>query len=127
MTHGATELTNALRAELTRAMRARDSAATGALRAALADLANAESVAIDHGAPAPAGDHHVAGSAPGLGAAEAPRHLLGEAEARDIVAQEVSARRASAVEFRAQGRTGEAADLARGADVLDAVLNSSHP
>ena len=124
MTHQAIDVTSALHAALVSSMSARDNAATGALRAALADLANAEAVQIEDGAAAVSDDQHIAGSSAGLGAAEVPRRSLSEAEARDIVEREVAARRISASQFRAQGRAKEASDLARGADVLEAALRS---
>jgi uncharacterized protein YqeY len=119
------DLAGQLRAALASSMRSGDKGATAALRAALADMANAEAVPVDSGAPGPAADEHFAGSSRGLGAAEAPRRPLSEAAARIIVEQEAAARRASALQFRAQGRIDEAADLARGARALGAALDPS--
>lgn len=119
-----TDLATALRTELTRSMRARDSVASAALRAALADLANAESIPIEHRGATPQGDQHFAGSSVGLGAAEAPRRFVGAEESRALVELEVVARRSAAVHLRAKGRKAEAAASEHGADVLEAVLRS---
>lgn len=67
-----------LRAALRTAMRERDAVATAALRSALGALGNA--TAVPAAAPASTGDEHFAGSAVGVGAAEAPRRTLTPAE-----------------------------------------------
>jgi len=125
VTQRETDLASLLRAALATSMRSGDRGATAALRAALAELANAEAVPTEMDASSGAGDEHFAGSSRGLGAAEAARRPLSEAAVRLIVEEEMAARRASALQFRAQGRSDEAADLARGASALYEALHSS--
>jgi uncharacterized protein len=98
--------------------------AVSAVRSALAALGNAQAV------PAPpatgASDSpHFAGAAAGLGAGEAERRRLGEAEARDIVRAEVAERQAAAREYDRRGLTDQAARLRREATVLAAGLEGA--
>jgi hypothetical protein len=58
----------------------------------------------------------------GLGAGEAQRRLLTEADADAIVRQEAAEREAAAGEYERGGRAAEAARLREGARALMAVL-----
>lgn len=107
-----------LRAGLRTAMRSRDAAATAALRSALGALGNATSVPVQ--APAPTGDEHFAGSAVGVGAAEAPRRTLTPAEEAAVVRAEISERETAAAQYG----PGAAADRLRAeAAVLKSYLD----
>jgi uncharacterized protein YqeY len=107
-----------MRAALRSAMRDRDPVATVALRSALGALGNATAVPV--AGAASGGDEFFAGSAPGAGAAEAPRRELTEAEARAVVAGEIAERRAAAEQYGAS----PAADRLRAeAGVLAAYLD----
>jgi uncharacterized protein YqeY len=96
-----------LRAGLLAAMRSRDEVATAALRSALGALGNATAVRVE--GQAPTGDEHFAGSAVGVGAAEAPRRTLTPAEETAVVRAEIAERLAAASEYG----PGPAADRLR--------------
>lgn len=109
-----------LRAGLRDAMRERDRAAVSALRSALAALDNAEAVPVADHSVVSAGGEHVASAAIGVGAAEAERAELSNAEIADILQREVDERRTAAREYSDAGRAdaaerleAEAAALAR--------------
>jgi uncharacterized protein len=113
-----------LRRDLVAALRARDQVAIAALRTALSTLGNAEAVPVP-AAPAstpPAGGPHIAGAAAGLGAAEAARRHVDEAEAGRIVRAEISERLAAAEQYERGGRADRAARLRHEAAVLIAAL-----
>jgi uncharacterized protein len=104
------------------ALKQRDAAAVSALRSALAAIGNAEAL------PAPAGQRggagrYVAGSIAGLGAAEASRRVLTEAEIGDIVISEIAERRAAAARYEQAGHADRADRLRREADALAAVAS----
>lgn len=109
-----------LRTGLREAMRARDAATVSAIRSALAALDNAEAVpVVGHNAVSAEGAH-VASAAIGVGAAEAERAELSDAEVADILQREVDERRTAAREYSDGGRAeaaerleAEAAALAR--------------
>ncbi|HEY6745351.1 MAG TPA: hypothetical protein VI357_06485 [Mycobacteriales bacterium] len=106
-----------LRAGLRAAMRERDPVATAALRSVLGALGNATAV------PSPpstaTGDQHFAGSAVGLGAAEAARRVLTPEEEAAVVRAEIAERLAAAAEYG----SGPAADRLRAeAAVLSSYL-----
>jgi len=110
---------------LREALRARDTGAVSALRSALAALDNAQAVPA---APAPvagASSPHFAGAAAGLGAGEAERRRLSEAQARDIVRAEVAERQAAAREYERRGHADQAGRLRREAAVLRAALDGA--
>lgn len=112
-----------LRRALPGAMKAREPATVAALRSALAAIENAE--AVVPGTPddqGPAASPHVAGSAVGVGAAEAPRRELSEEEVLELVTRERDERLASAAAYRAAGRDEAARDLEQEAAALDAFL-----
>jgi hypothetical protein len=106
-----------LRTALTAAMRARDTVAVSALRSAVAALDNATAVP-----PSPdsgPGSAHFAGSAVGVGAAEAPRRELTEAQAEALVRAEIADRLAAAETY---GAGAAAVRLRTEASHLAAIL-----
>lgn len=105
-----------LREALPVAMKARDRVAVAALRSALAAIGNAEAVEVD----SPAGA--IEASPVGVGAAEAVRRVLGDADVVEIVRGEVAAREASARAYEAAGRADRAELLRAEARVLSAYL-----
>lgn len=107
-----------LRDELKAALEARDHIAIAALRSALAAIDNAEAVAAHHPVTGTAGNEHVAGSAIGVGAAEAERRHLTEADLRSIVENEVRERSVAAKEYDQAGRGDLAERLRAEAEVL---------
>jgi hypothetical protein len=110
-----------LRRALGVALKARDAGAVSALRSAMSAIGNAE--AVDPvSRPAGTGSAHFAGTVAGLGAGEAQRRLLTEADADAIVRQEAAEREAAASEYERGGRAAEAARLREGARALIAVL-----
>ena len=108
---------------LREALRARDTVAGSAVRSALAALDNAQ--AVPAAPPASTGSPHFAGAAAGLGAGEAERRRLSEAEARGIVRAEVAERQAAALEYENSGHPDQAARLRREVAVLGAVLDGA--
>lgn len=109
-----------LRTGLREAMRARDAATVSAIRSALAALDNAEAVPVAGHNAVSAEGAHVASAAIGVGAAEAERAELSDAEVADILQREVDERRTAAREYSDAGRAeaaerleAEAAALAR--------------
>ncbi len=125
-----------LDAALRAALRARDQVARSALRSALAaidnatavpgDAASSEDAAVPHdqAAAAPAGSPHFAGAVAGLGAAEAERRRLAEADLEAIVRAEIAERLAAAAGYDQAGQSGAAARLRAEADVLRRVLSA---
>ncbi|MFE6920654.1 hypothetical protein ACFVAV_06370 [Nocardia sp. NPDC057663] len=106
-----------LRAALKPAMRARDHSAVSALRSALGAIDNAEAIdAVDVKAGA------LEDSAVGLGAAEARRRDLTEADIADIVRREIGERRDAAAEYDRLGATDRRDSLTAEADTLAALL-----
>src|SRR6476469_688077 len=83
-------------------------------------IGNAEAV-VPADRPAGTGSAHFAGTVAGVGAGEAQRRLLTEAEADAIVRQEAAEREAAAGEYERGGRAAEAARLREGARALMAV------
>lgn len=119
----ADDLTAVLRTGLREAMSAGDRPMVSAFRTALATLANAE--AVPSAEQSQTSEHrHVAGSVAGLGATEAARRVLSEAEQRDLIAAEVADLRRAA-DTRAQaGRAADADDLRRAAAALEGVIRA---
>jgi hypothetical protein len=110
-----------LRRALGVALKARDAGAVSALRSAMSAIGNAE--AVDPAArPGGTGSTHFAGTVAGVGAGEARRRLLTEADADAIVRQEAAEREAAAGEYERGGRAAEAARLREGVQALMAVL-----
>lgn len=119
-----TGLRQRLQVALHEALRARDRVATSALRSALAAIDNASAVPA---APAPAAGSagpHFAGAVPGLGAREAERRSLTEAETEQIVQAEVAERQAAAREYDQAGRAEAAGRLRQEAHVLLSVIDA---
>jgi uncharacterized protein len=120
-----------LRAALTTALSSRDMIAAAAIRSALGAIGNAEAVPVPDGSqPVPdgtqpvrarAGSEHVAGAAAGLGAAEAERRHLSEAEIAAIVLAEIAERRTAADQYDRLGRADQAERLRREAAILTSV------
>ncbi len=111
-----------LQAALRAALKQRDTAAISALRSALAAIGNAEAL------PAPAaqgggGGQYVAGSTAGLGATEASRRVLTDAEIAGIVTAEIAYRRAAAAAYEQAGHADRAGRLRREAAALAAVTS----
>lgn len=104
-----------LQAALRAAMKARDAAAVGPLRSALAAIDNAQAVdavvaSVEH--------ERFAGTAGALGAGEVPRAALDEAQTRAIVSHEVEGRRDAARDYDRLGQGEETARLRAEADLL---------
>jgi uncharacterized protein YqeY len=113
-----------LRRALREAMRDRDASAVSALRSALSAIGNAEAVDRGPARPAGASSAHFAGTVAGLGAGEAERRTLTEAEAIAIVRAEVTERHAAALEYERSGHAEAAAGLRRGTECLLLALEA---
>ena len=106
-------------------MKARDRAAVGALRSALAAVGNAEAVETQHAPTASGGT--IAGSVAGLGAGDAARRELSDADVAAIVATEVDDRLHAANEYERLDRGEDAARLRAEAAVLSAFVSVDDP
>lgn len=111
-----------MRNGLTAALKERDRTAIGALRAALAAIENAETVAPDSVDSGSVDREHVAGAALGNGAADVPRRQLSESEVAAIVTAEVRERSTNASEYERLGQYERAQRLRAEADVLNGYL-----
>ncbi len=107
-----------LRQALLTAMKARDEVAVPALRATLAAIDNAESVAH----PDAAASGAIEQSPVGAGATEAARRALSEAEVADVVRAEMAELEAAARDYDRAARTDRAAAMRQRAAVLAAHL-----
>lgn len=117
------DLTSRLRADLTAALRERDRAAAGVLRAVLAAIANAEAQPdTDERTVSERTDGPIAGAAQGLGAADVGRRELSVDDLRGIVAAERDERLAAASDLAARGADDAAAALRREAALLERYL-----
>jgi uncharacterized protein len=114
-----------LQLALREAVRARETVATSALRSALAAIDNASAVPAAPAPPAGADSAHFAGAVAGLGAGEAQRRSLTEAEAEQIVWAEVADRQAAARGYDQVGQADQAGRLRREAQVLLSVIEAS--
>jgi hypothetical protein len=114
-----------LRRALGDALKARDASTVSAVRSAMSAIGNAEAVEPGPGRPAGTGSTHFAGTVAGLGAAEAERRRLTEADVAAIVRQEAAEREAAAGEYERAGHTAEAARLRQGTWALMAALEES--
>ena len=110
-------LRDRLRAALPAALKARDRATASTLRATLAAIENAE--AVDTG-PVRAGA--IEASAVGIGALEAERRVLTEADVVAIVRAEIAERGRAAEVYETSGHPREAAELRSAAEALAAFL-----
>jgi uncharacterized protein YqeY len=115
-------LQSRLRVALKDALSARDAIAAAAIRSALSAIANAEAIPASDRHRAPVSSEHFAGATAGLGAAEAARRLLTDADVAAIVSTEIADRRAAADDYDRLGRPDQTARLRAEADVLAAVL-----
>jgi uncharacterized protein len=113
-----TPIQDRLQQALRTAIKARDPVAASALRSALAAIANAEAVPTAATPAATAGHQHIAGSVEGLGAAEANRRPLSEADVSAIIQAEVTERQSAAAQYEQAGHPDRANRLLREADVL---------
>jgi uncharacterized protein len=114
-----------LQLALREALRERDTIAVSALRSALAAIDNASAVPPVPTTAAGTGSPHFAGSVAGLGAGEAERLGLTEAEIKAIVRGEVAERHAVARDYDRAGRADQADRLRREAHVLTSALDES--
>jgi uncharacterized protein YqeY len=103
-------------------MKARDKAAVSVLRSTLSAIENAE--AVDPVASTATDGEFVAGAAHGLGAAEATRRSLGEAEVTAIVEAEIAELLDAAETYERAGRADRAEALRADVEVLTAVLDA---
>jgi uncharacterized protein YqeY len=115
-------LRDRLRDGLPAAIKGRDAVAVAALRSALAAIDNAEAVAPPPGLTAEATHARLAGTVAGMGAAEAERRALSEAQVEEIVQGEVDERRTAADAYERAGRPDQAGRLRAEADVLGGHL-----
>lgn len=113
----------AMRAALIVARKTRDTAATVALRTALAAIANAEAVPVEPSLPTGLASDHVAGAVAGLGAAEVPRRRLSAEQERALVLAELTEREAAAARYRGLGHAEHADQLIAEADALRPFLD----
>ncbi len=116
------EIMTRLRRALGVSLKAREAGSVSALRSAMSAIGNAEAVDSAAVRPGGTGSPHFAGAVAGLGAGEAQRRRLTEADAVAIVRREAAEREAAASEYERGGRAEEAARLREGARVLMGVL-----
>jgi uncharacterized protein len=122
MSETSAPIRQALRDALPGAMKARDTPARNAIRSALAAIENAEAVVVEPVDGLAVTSENVAGTAVGVGAAEAQRRELDEDHTLEIVSAERDERLAAAAEYRARGEADRAAELESEAAALDAFL-----
>jgi hypothetical protein len=130
-----------LQLALREALKARDAVAVSALRSALAAIDNAGAVpgpascgpascGPASGDPAPAArtdGPHFAGAAAGLGAGEAERRRLTEADIEQIVCAEVAERQAAVQDYDRAGHPDQAERLRHEARILLSIIGSDPP
>jgi len=117
----APDIRSRLRRALTEALKARDTGTVSALRSALSAIANAEAVdpaQAGPGRPGASGSVHFAGAVAGLGAGEAERRPLTEADVAAIVQAEAAEREAAASQYERSGHAERAAGLRLGTRAL---------
>ncbi len=113
-----------LRAALRDFMKTRDVVAVFALRSALSAIGNAGVIPAGPD-PAPrVGRQHVAGAGAGLGATDAARRPLTQADLAVIVRREAGERETAADQCDQRGHPDEAERLRREAGILRAVLET---
>ena len=110
-------------------MRARDRETTAVLRSAVAAIENAEAVPVvdlpTSTTPAATTSAEVAGSALGVGAAEAARRHLDAAAERAVVLAEVAALVEAEQVYAAAGDATRARSASSGVAVLESVLREA--
>jgi uncharacterized protein len=116
------EIMTRLRRALGVALKARDAGSVSALRSAISAIGNAEAIDPAAARTGGTGSPHFAGTVAGLGAGEAQRRRLTEADIAAIVRQEAAEREAAASQYQRGGRAEEAARLREGARALMAAL-----
>ena len=116
------EIMSRLRRALGVSLKAREAGSVSALRSAMSAIGNAEAVDPAAARPGGSGSPHFAGTVAGLGAGEAQRRRLTEADVVAIVRREAAECEAAAGEYERGGRAEEAARLREGARVLIGVL-----
>jgi uncharacterized protein YqeY len=112
-----------MRLDLRTALRARDAAAVAALRSALGALDNAEAVDPSAVAAPELGTAPTAGAALGVGATEAARRVLDDADVARLLQAEIDEREQAAATFERAGRPDQAERLRGEAGVLAAYLD----
>ena len=122
---GADGVRQQLRDALREAMRSRDVPAASALRSALAAIDNAEAIPVSHTSATSTSSPHFAGAAAGLGAAEAQRRGLTEAQTLEIINAEIVERLTAAVEYERGAHAEQGSRLRREAQVLSDVIGSA--
>ena len=139
----ADDLRARLRRGLVDAMKVRDQQAVSALRSTLAAIDNAEAIENDEVVYDEAIDEYVAdagsalgtvaehpavaGSVPGVGAAEVDRRILTPEEVAEVVRDEVTEREVAADMLERVGRPDQAARLRAQAELLTTYLHRSDP
>jgi uncharacterized protein YqeY len=113
-----------LQTALGAALKGRDKIAASALRSALAAIDNASAVPAASAPAASTGGPHFAGAIAGLGAAEAERRYLSEAEIEEIVRTEVAERQTAALTYEQTGHPDQAERLRQQAQVLTAAIGT---
>jgi uncharacterized protein len=119
---GADDVRQRLRGALLEAMRSRDVAAASALRSGLAAIDNAEAIPVGQPTATATSSPHFAGAAAGLGAAEAQRRSLAEAQMLEIIDAEIAERLTAAAEYDGLGYAQQGGRLRREAQVLRDVI-----
>lgn len=113
-----------LRAALWDAVKTRDVVAVFALRSALSAVGNAGAIPADPGPVPGAGRQYVAGAGAGLGATDAARRPLTQADLAVIVRREAGERETAADQCDQGGHPDRAERLRREAGILRAVLET---
>jgi len=113
-----------IEARLRAALSSRDMVAIAALRSAMSAIANAEAIASAPAGRAPPSSEHIAGAVAGLGAAEALRRQLTQADIMAIASAEITDRLSAAEQYERLGRSDQSARLRREAAVLSDLLTA---
>jgi uncharacterized protein len=114
-----------LRADLTAALKARDSVTVAALRSALTALDNAG--AVEAPASPVEGSEHVAGAAAGVGSTDIARRVLTEDDVKAILRSQAEEHSRAAGEYGRIGRDDLAERFRSEAEVLTAYLREEPP
>src|SRR5215469_8403861 len=117
-----TSIQTRLRAALTEALSSRDTVAASALRTALSAIANSEAITPAETGRTRSSSAHVAGAVAGLGAADAPRRQLTDADITAIITADITDRLSAANDYDRLDRPDQSARLRREADILSDLL-----